>query len=299
MKLRTLPVLRLFVLILVLAFNSGRTFGNEPLSNPILGKTEDQISAKGEFWTDFKNTGHLMWRGAGRQFTQKTNLYYVGMGVPATWYAFEHDKRISNHYMTGNVPWYLNLAGDLGVVLNFPIVTIGLWYWGGTKADSKLQNFAMELAATTYLTLVESGAMSYVMVHRRPNEQNLSMWETDFRGESSFPSGHVVPYAALFFKTLQFYGPWASLGPFGLYVMASMQRIGDGKHYLSDVVSAFFLTGIASEGVRAAANHQENLHPFYRWWAQHDVNVGLSRVYWPDRREGGPGVLMPTFSMTY
>jgi|GEM_PF-640189 len=299
MKLRMLPFFPVIAFVLLLGLVPGPSLSGESLSSSTVGKTEDQIGATGEFWNDFKNTGHLMWRGASRQFGQKTNLYYLGMGVPATWYAFEHDKRISNHYMTGNVPWYLNLAGDLGVVFNFPVVSIGLWYWGGTKGDSKLQNFAMELAATTYLTLVESGAMSYVMVHRRPNEQNLSMWETDFRGKSSFPSGHVVPYAALFFKTLQFYGPGASLGPFGLYVMASMQRIADGKHYLSDVVGAFFLAGIASEGVRAAANHNENLHPFYRWWAQHDVNIGISRVRWPDARESGPGVLMPTFSMTY
>ena len=130
-------------------------------------------------------------------------------------------------------------------------------------------------------------------IHRRPNEANLSNWETDFRDTSSFPSGHVVPYAALFFKTLQFYGPAWSVIPLAFTVMSAVHRVQDGKHYLSDVVGGFFLAGFASEGVRAASKYQEH-DPFYKWWAQHDLKISLMH-----HEERGHEAMGPLISFYY
>ena len=117
--------------------------------------------------------------------------------------------------------------------------------------------------------------ISLVHVHDRPVENGVGFWETAFRGDSSFPSGHIIPYAALFFKTLQFYGPYWSVIPGALTVISGQQRVEDGKHYLSDVVGAVFLTAFASEGVRQAAGYADN-HPFYqRHFEDKDVQVGL------------------------
>jgi len=223
-------------------------------------------------WADVKDTGHLMWRGSGLQFTQKTNLYYVAMAAPALWYSFDNDKRLSNHYMRGDIPKGINLVGDMGVFLNFPFAAMGVWAYGKKYHDEKLVNFAKEYAATLYVSLAESGILSFVPVHERPNTHNLSYWEKGFRGKSSFPSGHVVPYAALFFKTLQYYGPIYSIIPAALTVMAGIHRVEDGKHYPSDVVGAIFFTAFASEGVRAA-NGKNHHSKFYKWWAQHDLRL--------------------------
>ena len=139
-----------------------------------------------------------------------------------------------------------------------------------------MMQFMMEYASAMYLTLAETGILSYIQIHKRPSPHNISFWEKEFRGNSSWPSGHIVPYSALFFKTLQFYGPAWSTIPLALTLMSSLQRMQDGKHYLSDIVGAFFLSAIASEGVRKVANYNGN-HGFYKRWIEHEAKVGMLR----------------------
>ena len=55
---------------------------------------------------------------------------------------------------------------------------------------------------------------------------------------------------------------------------ASMERVKTDKHYLSDVIGSAVVGFMASEGVRAAANHQNN-HPVYKWIFEHDLRVGF------------------------
>jgi hypothetical protein len=57
-------------------------------------------------------------------------------------------------------------------------------------------------------------------------------------------------------------------------VMTSIQRVRDGKHYLSDVVGGFFLSAFASEGVRKAGNFEGN-PPAYKFLFERNVAVGI------------------------
>lgn len=244
------------------------------LCAPVLGAESSWSWKRGK--SDFKETLDYAWRAFYTQFTLKSNLDWAGLGVPATWYAFEHDERIKGRYGGGEIPNIIDHVGDAGVLLNFPFLSLGL-YAGGIAGDNEHKvQFAKEYFAAMYLALLESGALSYVHVHARPSSENVSFWEREFRGKSSWPSGHTVPYATLFFKTLQFYGPkWAAL-PFALTVLASIQRIKDQKHWLSDVTASFFLCAFASEGVRAVAGYKKN-HPFYRRLFERNVRIGLFR----------------------
>ncbi|MBI2522572.1 MAG: phosphatase PAP2 family protein [Bdellovibrio sp.] len=254
---------------------------------------ESSPSIESSLWGAMKETGRYMYVGAGLQFTQQANLYWAGVATPSLWYSFQEDKRVSNHYMRGDVAWHLSTIGNFGIVMNMPFFHMGVWYTGKYLEDEKFIQFSKEYAATVYIALLESGVLSYVQIHHRPNEENLSNWETDFRGNSSFPSGHVVPYASLFFKTLQFYGPLWSTVPLVFTVMSAVHRVQDGKHYLSDVVGGFFLAGFASEGVRAASKFQDH-HPFYKWWAQHDLKVSLMHY-----EKKGHEAMGPWVSLTY
>ena len=234
-------------------------------------------------WKGVKQTGILMLQGSKEQFTTSSNLKILAVGLPSTWWAFEEDQRLSNHYMREELKSYVNFIGDAGVFFNFPVATISTWYLGRFKGNKKLQEFAKETAATTYISLAESGILSWIQIHKRPSSANLSSWETDLRGDSSFPSGHIIPYAALFWKTLQFYGPYWSAIPLGLTWISGRQRLEDGKHYASDLIASFFMSGFASEGVRIANNHKDN-HPFYKWIFEHEARIGLLR----HRRAIGP-----------
>lgn len=211
------------------------------------------------YWEGLKSSLTYFYQGAGFQFTAQNNLYYAGAAVPIMWFSFEEDKRVTNHEMTKKIPKYMQLTSDLAPALSFPVIPLAFFSYGIKKDDSKAVEFAKETFATMYLALLESAALSLVDVHERPKKDKLSKWETNFRGDSSFPSGHVIPYAALAIKTWQFYGPYYAIFPATLFAVTSVQRVRDGKHYLSDITGAFFLTAFAAEGVREAGKSSADI----------------------------------------
>lgn len=240
-----------------------------------LAKESDSLSSA-DLWKDSKETISLLLRGSYLQFTEVNNLYHSAWGVPLVWYSFEEDKRVQNRYGGTEIANVVDNIGDLGVVFNFPILHAGFYYYGKKTGNNHHVQFAKEYFAAMYLALTESGLLSYISVHNRPKTTDVSFWETEFRGDSSWPSGHVVPYMTLFFKTLQFYGPaWSAL-PLALSVVSSMQRIQDNKHWLSDITTSLLLSAWASEGVRKAAGYDKN-HSFYKWVFEHDASIGFMR----------------------
>lgn len=226
-------------------------------------------------WEGLKSSLTYFYQGSYLQFTEKNNAYIAAAAVPSLWYSFEEDKRITNNARTKSIPKYMQITSDLAPVLSFPIIPIAFFSYGVKHDNEKAVQFAKESFATMYLALVESAALSAVNIHERPDSKKLSKWETNFRGKSSFPSGHVVPYATFAIKTFQFYGPYYAIIPSALFVATSVQRIRDGKHYLSDVVGGFFLTAFASEGVRKAANYSGN-NVVYRSLFEHNFRVGYT-----------------------
>lgn len=231
--------------------------------------------ADSKSFLDLKRTINYFVRGSYLQFQEKNNLYYAAAGVPLTWYAFEEDQRMSDLQRSKPLRKPYDIVGDLGIVFNFPLVPLAFYAYGRNNNNTHVQQFAMEYMAAMYLTLLETGIISYIPGHERPNKEGQSKWETSFRGKNSFPSGHIVPYATLFFKTLQFYGPYWSLPPLILTYWSSLQRAREGRHFVSDLIGSFFLSAFASEGVRRAAGYKDN-HPFYQWLFEHEVEIGLS-----------------------
>ncbi len=227
-------------------------------------------------WSDTKDAFRLLFEGSYQQFTTVNNLYHAAWGVPLNWYAFEHDDRIQSRYGGTEIANIVDNVGDLGVIFNFPVLHAGFYYYGKKTGNNHHVQFAKEYFAAMYLALAESGLLSYIDIHERPITTDNSFWEEEFRGKSSWPSGHVIPYMTLFFKTLQFYGPkWAAV-PLVLTVFSSMQRIQDQKHWFSDITGSLLLSAWASEGVRKAAGYDKN-HPFYKWVFEHDAQIGFLR----------------------
>ena len=226
------------------------------------------------YWEGLKSGVTYFYQGSYEQFRAKNNLYWAAAAAPSIWYSFEEDKRITDHERTKNIPKYMQIASDLAPALSFPLIPIAFFSYGVKKDNPRDVEFAKETFATMYLALVESAAISVVHIHERPEKSKLSKWETNFRGSSSYPSGHVIPYAALTLKTLQFYGPYYASVPAAVFLVTSIQRVRDGKHYFSDVVGAFFLTAFASEGVRKAAQSQNSSSLAYKLLFDHGLNIG-------------------------
>ena len=224
-------------------------------------------------WDGLKSSLTYFVEGSYMQFTAKNNLYYAAAAAPSLWYSFKEDDRISANERKKHIPKYMKISSDLAPVLSFPIIPMSFFYYGVKTDNSKSVQFAKETFAAMYLALLESAAISVIDVHERPDKRGLSKWETNFRGDSSFPSGHVVPYAVLALKTLQFYGPYYAIAPTALLLATSVQRVRDGKHYLSDVVGGIFLSAFAAEGVRKAANYQDT-NVVYKVLFERNLRVG-------------------------
>ncbi len=208
-----------------------------------------------DFKHDLYQTFNLTFSGLKHQFLAPTNGYSLIAAAPIITYSFDQDKRILNVMKNKKKFGAFKIASDLAILANFPFLSYGLYRYSVTTQNEKLAMFAMEYTATLYGALLETWVLSMMDVHKRPDDDNLSTWETAFRGKSSFPSGHTIPFAALTFKTLEYYGPYAAILPFGLTCMVGYERVQGQKHYLSDVVASLFISFWASEGVRAAANY--------------------------------------------
>lgn len=233
----------------------------------------ENLSAK-KYGDGLKTSFSYLLEGSYKQFQEKNNLYYATAAVPALWFSFEEDKRISENARTKSIPKIMKLTSDLAPIMGLPLISFATYSYGVKSDDQVMVQFAEEYFGAMYLAFLESAAMSLIDVHERPSTEGLSKIETSLRGKSSFPSGHVIPYATLAFKTFQFYGPYAAIVPTGLLVLTSIQRVRDGKHYLSDVVGGVFLSAFASEGVRRAGNFSGN-HPTYKYLFERNMAIGV------------------------
>ena len=107
----------------------------------------------------------------------------------------------------------------------------------------------MEVVSTMIVSMLEASALSFYPLHERPDQRDLKKSETLFRGDSSFPSGHVMTYYAIALKTHQYFGLKYALAPYLATFITARERIASKKHFFSDVVGAIFLTYWAHRGV--------------------------------------------------
>lgn len=234
--------------------------------------------------SDFFESLDWMVKGSYKQFSSTQNQMLGGFALLSTLYLLKNDKRISGQISRKEGGSGYKLISDSSILFNTPIMPALFYTLGSYNNDSKMIQFSKEYLAALSLTLIESVAISIVPIHQRPDQKDLSLWEKAFRGQSSFPSGHVVGYSVLSFKLFQFYGPGYALVPVSLAVITGFERVNTEKHYISDVVASGFLSFFASEGVRMAAGYNNN-HPIYKWIFEHELNVSFYR------HEEAPGLI--------
>jgi len=226
---------------------------------------------------DFFKSMEWAYKGSYMQFQQTQNLVFAGLAVLSSLYFIKNDERISKQSIAKHKNEKLfRLVSDSSIFFNTPIMPMIFYAMGVTRNDRKMVRFSQEYLATLTLTLIETAAISAIPVHQRPDQNDLSFWEKAFRGQSSFPSGHVVGYSVLSFKALQFYGGYAAILPLAFAVVTAYERVHSEKHYLSDVVASGFISLLASEGVRFAAGYKNN-HPLYQWIFNHNFSIEYIR----------------------
>lgn len=222
---------------------------------------------------DFKETFVYMFNGSKLQFQQPATLPIIGAGTLTLWPIFNADRKISER-QTPPSRFTRKVGHEIANIFNFPLLPIASYLYAKSTNSLKWKKFSQETMAATYLTLFETSLISHIHIHDRPDSSNLTKFETSFRGDSSFPSGHVVGFAVLTMKIMQFFGPLPALVPAFLTYVTHKERIKSKKHWASDTVGSFFLAALASEGVRAASGYQNN-HPFYKTIFEHKLKLSF------------------------
>jgi membrane-associated phospholipid phosphatase len=143
--------------------------------------------------------------------------------------------------------------GDIaGLMVNIPILQLGGYFWGRATKNEKMVQFTMDVLATHIITILEVAAISQISFHKRPNVERGTEEEGSggindlFRGTSSFPSGHMVGASVLMFKSWEYYGWKAGIPATIATAFIGWARIESGDHYLTDILGAVALSGIAS-----------------------------------------------------
>lgn len=226
---------------------------------------------------DLIDSFRLMGKASSAQFsTTQNQLLWLG-GIAFLVPFWNSDKRLSKNVSARQNHGYEKVVSDLGIIFNFPVIPFTTYYYGQKNNDDRMVLYSKELFAATNLALVESLLISFVPLHPRPTaDENLTFWEKNFRDESSFPSGHVIGYATTTFKTFQYYGPIPAILPLGLFYISSIERVKTDKHYLSDVIASAFISLMASEGTRIAAENKTN-HPVYKFIFEHEISMGFMK----------------------
>lgn len=226
---------------------------------PFIVKAEDNSV----FWHDVKDSVILMGKGSYKQFQSRDSQLALMLGTIPLLFAFREDDHYSQTIAKRSDNEVINSFNSFGTVASFPIFPGYFYLLGRKNQDPKMIRFAKELFATTYLAQLEASLISRVHIHHRPETSNLNFWETEFRGDSSFPSGHIIPFAALTFKAAEFYGIKWAIVPGIFTLVQSYQRIQDRKHYLSDVVGGIVLTAMAGYGVSLANSESEERTSYF------------------------------------
>lgn len=249
-------------------------------------KDLEVINNERTLWGDFKTSLIFAGKGSYLQFKGTQNQILWGISALTVAYYFKNDKEIAEKAKRPRENEKLiTLVSDIGIGFNTPIISALFYSWGRKNNDEKMIRFSQELFATSALSLIETAIISAFPVHQRPNTSNLSFIEKSVRGTSSFPSGHVIGFAALTFKSFQFYGWPSAIIPGVLTFISAFERIHTEKHYISDVIASTFITLLASEGVRAASNYSGN-NSLYKKLLMHEFKMGYIR------KDKAPGLVV-------
>jgi len=188
------------------------------------------------------------------QFTNRNSLLLLGAAGGMTYLLSRDEMHQQEEIQRANVIGKSGQKiGDIaGLLVNIPILQMGGYFWGRATQNEKVVQFTMDVLATHIITILEVGAISQISFHKRPNVERGTEEEGSggindlFRGTSSFPSGHMVGASVLMFKGWEYYGWKAGIPATIATALIGWARIESGDHYLTDILGAVALSGIAS-----------------------------------------------------
>jgi len=223
-------------------------------ASEVKGKeSQEKWSFKNQGYKDLKETFTLFAHASYGQFITPQAWATLGVSAAALSYSFEHDQRITQHEITKKTWPAKGLWEGIAITSTFPLTQIIFYGIGQKTQNHKLVQFAKETLAASSLALLESSLLSRIHIHRRPQEKDLNFWEKNFRGDSSWPSGHVIPLSVFTWKTVEHFGFLPALLPASALYMVARERVRSGKHFTSDVVGGIFVGFLASAGTTYAA----------------------------------------------
>ena len=199
------------------------------------------------FWGDFRESLSIAAEASYTQLTDPAARNSLLIGGALTFATDRNDQDIfdsldeNSAFEDGSA---LDFIGD-EVALFVTLTPIVTHYFARKLNDQKLRRFSIETFSAMTLVYAETLVLSQFGFHERPRviagDEPDGFFDTGIRGQSSFPSGHVLAPTILTLKTFDAYGWKPALIPAALTTVTTLQRISNGSHFPSDLVGSFAL----------------------------------------------------------
>jgi len=212
---------------------------------------------------DIGETLSIAWDSSYSQLAHADTLSTLGIGALAVWAADDRDdawldKLRQREYLTNDI---VSFVGD-ETALALTAVPAITWLLANQSEDEKLRRYSIETMSAISLVYAETLFIAHVIpTHDRPRDSEgnpaTSFFDTAFRGEYSFPSGHMIAPFLVTMKTWDYYGWQAAFLPATVTAVSAFNRIADGSHYPSDVVASAVLSLSAHWATRRTTRERD------------------------------------------
>ncbi|MDJ0764403.1 MAG: phosphatase PAP2 family protein [Myxococcota bacterium] len=242
---------RLLVILILASFPLSM---KQVRADPEMSQTDDE-GHEHSVLADLIDTAKQSGRGFLGQFTSLDSwMLILGLADITLLFTQNEDgvqQGIEDAAVLGSVG---HKIGDVaGLALNFGLAPITAYVAGRVAHDEKAIHFAIELAATQLIATVEIFCLSQIPFHKRPvvergevSEGEGAFFNDFFRGQSSYPSGHMIGTTVLMFKGWEWYSWKVGIPATLATIFIGWARIEEGQHYLTDIVGSIGVAGIAS-----------------------------------------------------
>jgi len=210
----------------------------------LTGVDWDQVTLFGDVGEIFGTA----WHASYGQLQHTDTLTTLGLGAAATWLVEDNDDSLLARYQGKEflTSGLFDAVGDQTALAlaAAPVVT---WLVSSWTKDEKLRSYSIESLSAIVLTYAETELITNAIpTHERPRneagDEASNFFDTAFRGQYSFPSGHLIGPFIVTMKTWDYYGWQVALLPATVTGVSAFNRIADGSHYPSDIAAAAVLS---------------------------------------------------------
>jgi membrane-associated phospholipid phosphatase len=183
------------------------------------------------------------------QFLSWEGLRIFVYGAPFLAASFIEERAVSDWCRENRIPEDSGLDAFLDVMggVIYPIAFLPTYALARSIGNDRMADLAVDLTTFTLVSYPELIALRYIGDRPRPDGTRDFIFGLE--ACSSFPSGHTLAAVGAARLAHYYYGYWVGIPLYLLAAAIGYQRLGEGRHYLADVVGGAILGFSAADAI--------------------------------------------------